>query len=1566
MKRLSAVLLTLLAAFLIVPSTAWCATRNVSGAAGCSDTAGNPYCTINAAILAATAGDTIQIAAGTYAGTIASFSKPLTFIGAGSSTSGTVITKAMTYTGAGPLSLSTLRISGGGTNFKVAGTGAFSGLTLTGAAFVGNGTGAHGVYVKQNGTVSNIIVTNCSFTGHGQSGMLIEPGTGTATAVDHVTVTGSTFDGNGEYGLRIDPSTTSLQVSTSNITNNAIDGLLLLNTNGATFTNLTITGNRNGILLIPLTASQSISNLTLTNLNVSNNTRFISGHYGSGLTLTGDTGAISHITITGSTFSGNGIHGIDSTGAVSQVTVDCSVIGPNVQQGIREASLPSALLTAKNLYWGCATGPNTAGCSTVTGNVAFLPFRTSASATCTPSADLGVTKTATPNPVATGGSLTYTITAVNNGPDPATGVVATDTLPAGVTFVSASSGCNASSSTVTCTIGNLAAAAQAVRTITVTAPVTAGNITNTVTIAGNETPDPNAANNSSSVTTAVQTPVTLSSVAVTPASATLNGGQTVQLTATATYSDNSTQNVTSQAAWTTSSSTIATVNAAGLVTGGAEGVATITATFSTKSGAATISVAPAEPLPPDPATVATPIDPAVVTTVFDSTSFLYSGSNPIQRGVADGTIDFIRAAVVRGAVAVRGGQPLSGVTITVAGHPEYGHTLSRADGHFDLAVNGGDILAIQYRKSGYIALDRQVSPHWNSWAIADTAVLIPYDTATIIDFTAPGMKVARGSASNDNDGVRRATLLFASGTATSMTLPDGSTRPLPTATIRATEFTIGADGPQAMPASLPPASAYTYCVELSADEAVAAEATRIDFSLPVAFYIENFLDFPVGTIVPAGFYDRTSTFWVPMENGRVVQIVTIQDGRAYLDITGDGLADDSDALIGTTIEERTQVAALYSSGQKLWRVRTSHFTPVDCNYPGGPPGGSQVPKLKEGSTGKDLKNCSQDCGSIIGVENQTLGERLPVQGTPFALYYDSGRVPGRREDSSVTIPITGSDPPVTAIDVKLHLSIAGRTLAVQHFSPNTANATYRFEWDGIDALDRKVQGTHELGVEIEYEYPVGYYQTPVDAAQSFARLSGASFSAPKPWERTINLIQRYTVPMNAPKDPVAKGIGGWTLNVHHAYDPTEHVLEPGTGGKRNAQGIGSISRIIVGKNPSTCQRNVTTSAMASDVCLNDPRAVAVAGDGTLYISDFTALYKVNTSGTLFRIPSSGQGSQDMAVEDIAIAGDGSLYLSEPTRFRVQRLQHGVLTRVAGNGQSPGGGTAGFGPGSYSGPATTVAIRPLGLSVDRSGNVLVATGDRVYEVRTSGYMQTVAGSGSRGQGGDGGPALAAPLVGPSGAFEEESGSIVVTSPDGTNIREISTDGIVHTIASGSDSSFGSGGPLDFVARVARGANGSLLAIAGLSQDIFHVDQDGARGSIAHHGTIDKDLTPALTTAFGSFRDVAMAPDGRVYIAESKGTAGLIRRLEPLMPGLKAGDTVIPSEDGSEWYVFNAVGRHLRTLDGLLQTTRYLFGYDEKDRLISITDVNGNVTTVERDAGGRPTAIVASGGQRTTLG
>ena len=83
-------------------------------------------------------------------------------------------------------------------------------------------------------------------------------------------------------------------------------------------------------------------------------------------------------------------------------------------------------------------------------------------------ADLALTKSDSVDPVFAGNPLTYTLTVTNNGPADATGVTITDTLPGGVSFVSASAGCSEAAGVVTCSIGNLANGASAMVTINVT------------------------------------------------------------------------------------------------------------------------------------------------------------------------------------------------------------------------------------------------------------------------------------------------------------------------------------------------------------------------------------------------------------------------------------------------------------------------------------------------------------------------------------------------------------------------------------------------------------------------------------------------------------------------------------------------------------------------------------------------------------------------------------------------------------------------------------------------------------------------------------------------------------------------------------------------------------------------------------------------------------------------------------------------------------------------------------------------------------------------------------------
>jgi uncharacterized repeat protein (TIGR01451 family) len=125
-------------------------------------------------------------------------------------------------------------------------------------------------------------------------------------------------------------------------------------------------------------------------------------------------------------------------------------------------------------------------------------------ATPMPSADLAITKSASPASPRVGTNLNYALTVTNNGPGVATGVNVTDQLPSNVQFISArpSQGTCGAPNPIVCSIGNLAVGASATINIVVQ-PTQAGSLTNSASVAGNQ-PDPSPANNAAGVTSTAQ------------------------------------------------------------------------------------------------------------------------------------------------------------------------------------------------------------------------------------------------------------------------------------------------------------------------------------------------------------------------------------------------------------------------------------------------------------------------------------------------------------------------------------------------------------------------------------------------------------------------------------------------------------------------------------------------------------------------------------------------------------------------------------------------------------------------------------------------------------------------------------------------------------------------------------------------------------------------------------------------------------------------------------------------------------------------------------------------------
>ena len=888
-------------------------------------------------------------------------------------------------------------------------------------------------------------------------------------------------------------------------------------------------------------------------------------------------------------------------------------------------------------------------------------------------------------------------------------------------------------------------------------------------------------------------------------------------------------------------------------------------------------------LPPDPETVAPPVDAGGVTTIDAATAFLYSGPNPIQTGVTPGTFEAKRTAVIRGRVRDTDAAPLAAVTISILAHPEFGTTLSRADGMFDLVVNGGGPLTIDYRKAGRLPAQRQIAVPVQDYVRAPDVMLIPLDPqVTMVDLAGgAAMQPARGSVMTDADGTRQATLLFPAGTEATMVMPDGSTSPMTTLHVRATEYTVGENGPSRMPGGLPPASGYTYAVDLSVDEAMAAGATSVQFNQPVPFYVENFVGFPVGSLVPLGFYDRARGQWVAADNGLVIAIVAITGGKADLDLDGDGLVDDA-AAFGIGDVERQRLAALYPAGRQLWRVLIPHFSPWDLNWPygppadGDPPGGDCTsdaacpdPDPDPGPTpafgpghgpgpepDESPKNPCEQEGSIIVCQTQRLGETLDVAGTPYSLNYRSDGAPVTQ--NVLKIRLSAGTIPASLQRIDLTISVAGQQIT-QSFAP-APDLTYTFHWDGKDGYGRTVQGSQPVTVGIGYVYVAQYYATQASLDASFnrfgappnalpagqnalARASAVVFSrTPARGAALIVLGRTYDAKIGG-RDARAEGLGGWTLDAHHSYDPIDRVLHLGTGHVRSAEVLGATLQAVT---PGST--NIT--------------GIATGPNGDVYFSDSSTLsvYRVGADGTKTRVAGTGSGGgqfQDgvpatssilYGPQGLAFGPDGSLFILTAGDYRIRRVgPDGIISTVLGTGSYCPSGPCGDG-----GPATaaTFAIA-YGIAAGPDGSLYLAdwAGKRVRRIGPDGIITAFAGNGtSNGFActGENGFATAAQLPNPQAIAVTPDGTLYVADLNCGRIFRVGLDGILSRVAGGGP--FGGPSPGDGIPAQGVASIYTNHLAAGRDGTVYFADQqaDWVRASFASVRTGCCQRWPAATT------------------------------------------------------------------------------------------------------------------------
>ncbi|NQX59987.1 S-layer homology domain-containing protein [Paenibacillus qinlingensis] len=986
-------------------------------------------------------------------------------------------------------------------------------------------------------------------------------------------------------------------------------------------------------------------------------------------------------------------------------------------------------------------------------------------------------------------------------------------------------------------------------------------------------------------------------------------------------------------------------------------------------------------LPPDPIGAANPLTTTSILSFSEMTEFLYTGSQPIQTGVAPGSIDEHLSAVLRGKVLDKSGGLLSGVKITLLDHSEWGQTLSRADGMFDMAVNGGGNVTVQYEKNGYMTVQRKWNVISGDYAAIPDVVMTAYDTkVTVVDLMeAEQVQSAQGSTVSDSAGQRTPTVIIPKGVTGSMRLPDGTMQQLTEIHLRATEYTVGEQGMKAMPGDLPSYVGYTHAVELSADEAVATQASKVLFNQPLYYYVENYLEFPIGEIVPTGYFDRLLGIWVASNNGKVLRIVSIDNGVAQIDTDGDGSEDSEERLLelGFTEEERVKLAELYLPGQSLWRTPIEHFTPWDTNWPYGPPLDAISPPDKSPNFNQiDIKDPCEQSGSIIGCQNQTLGEIIPIPGTGLALTYNSERTEGFLPKSRLEIPVSGATPmPASLKYMTVQIDIGGITYSKQFAA--LSNQQWTFDWNGMDAYQRSLTGAHPYTVTVAYHYAARYYRSAAEFNQSFGRVTATGVAIGRAdAQREVTTSRTWNGQLESPVNRYEEsGIAGWSLDVHHIYDPTQKMLH--TGNHQQLERSASLyNEFIITGDPDN---SVNKTTLEQDFDFD--RSILVAGKEREYYTtayakeeDNYLLIRKDYDGTFHR---AGEFGPDFKPSIVRVEASGAIYVysyEASSIIRKKRTETQWIA-VAGKG-TRGNGSTPIAEGSMANQAELAEVIDLEISPDGSVYFLQVEASnkvRLYRIGTDGRIAQMNDP-SVVESLETGPATKEAvglvhgiMIGPDGSLYLKDTNTDYYGGMKTRYRKISPDGTLSRYAgeygynvygtSLENGAVAIGTRFNANDQDMMDAKGRLYFQDKFRNEIYRIDEKGDLELV--QSALLKKMKDELhgTRLFLQ----AVESDGSLVVAD--GNNWFLKKHYRI----KQNETMdVPDESGMKIYQFDGGnGRLIKTVHALTGALINELSYDDSGHLIAIHDEEGNQVSIERDASGVPLAIIEPGGVRTKL-
>ena len=306
---------------------------------------------------------------------------------------------------------------------------------------------------------------------------------------------------------------------------------------------------------------------------------------------------------------------------------------------------------------------------------------------------------------------------------------------------------------------------------------------------------------------------------------------------------------------------------------------------------------------------------------------------------------------------------------------------------------------------------------------------------------------------------------------------------------------------------------------------------------------------------------------------------------------------------------------------------------------------------------------------------------------------------------------------------------------------------------------------------------------------------------------------------------------------------------------------------------------------ATSAMLYSPVGLAVDSSGNVYIAAVNnhAIRKVNTLGVISTFAgngtpgSTGDGGPATsayipAPVGISFDAAGAMYIADSSDNRIRKVgTNGIITTVAGTGLV---GYSGDGAAAVS----ATLNHPTGVSADSLGGFCIADGynNRIRCVSPGGVIATVAGSGAFFHG-DGLSAVSASLAGPAGISVDTSGAVIITDKANARVRKIDSSGIITTIAGNGTIGFsGDGGPAtlaklsNYSYGITRDTAGKLYIADAFNSRIRKIDLSGVIATVAGNGAFgyNGDFWAVATSAsLNQPLGVVADASGNIFIADT---------------------------------------------------------------------------------------------------